>query len=60
MLAFSWDSLSLHRVGGSKVQVAGWCVYVSVLWLVKASLCAFYARLTVCLLERRRHDRFEI
>ncbi|KAG9255708.1 uncharacterized protein F5Z01DRAFT_554235 [Emericellopsis atlantica] len=34
------------RVGGSKVQVAGWCVYVSVIWFVKASLCTFYSRLT--------------
>lgn len=35
------------RVGGSKIQVAGWCVYVSVIWCIKASLCAFYSRLTV-------------
>lgn len=35
------------RVGGSKVQVAGWVVYTAVLWAIKASLCAFYARLTV-------------
>lgn len=35
------------RVGGSKIQVAGWCVYVSVIWSIKASLCAFYSRLTV-------------
>lgn len=37
------------RVGGSKIQVAGWCVYVSVIWSIKASLCAFYSRLTVSL-----------
>jgi hypothetical protein len=36
------------RVGGSKIQVAGWVMYASVLWLVKAALCAFYFRLTVC------------
>lgn len=35
------------RVGGSQIQVAGWCVYVSVIWSIKASLCAFYSRLTV-------------
>lgn len=39
------------RVGGSQIQVAGWCVYVSVIWSIKASLCAFYSRLTVCSLE---------
>jgi len=37
-----------RRVGGSKIQIAGWIVYASVLWLVKAALCAFYFRLTVC------------
>jgi hypothetical protein len=42
------DSDEYHwRVGGSKVQVAGWTVYMSVLWCIKASLCTFYARLTV-------------
>jgi hypothetical protein len=35
------------RVGGSKVQVGGWIMYTAVLWAVKASLCAFYSRLTV-------------
>ncbi|CAG9975525.1 unnamed protein product [Clonostachys byssicola] len=34
------------RVAGSKVQVAGWCMYISVLWGIKLSLCAFYSRLT--------------
>ncbi|CAG9946063.1 unnamed protein product [Clonostachys rosea f. rosea IK726] len=34
------------RVAGSKVQIAGWCMYASVLWTIKASLCAFYSRLT--------------
>ncbi|CAI6099809.1 unnamed protein product [Clonostachys chloroleuca] len=34
------------RVAGSKVQIAGWCMYASVLWAIKASLCAFYSRLT--------------
>lgn len=35
------------RVGGSKIQVAGWVMYASVLWVIKAALCAFYFRLTV-------------
>ncbi|KAJ4128122.1 hypothetical protein NW768_008406 [Fusarium equiseti] len=34
------------RVGGSKIQVAGWVMYASVLWVVKTALCAFYFRLT--------------
>lgn len=37
------------RVSGSKIQVAGWCVYVSVLWVIKAAVCAFYLRLMVSL-----------
>lgn len=36
-----------RRVNGAKIQIAGWSVYVTTLWLVKASLCAFYTRLTV-------------
>jgi hypothetical protein len=35
------------RVAGSKIQVAGWPMYASVLWAIKVSLCAFYSRLTV-------------
>ncbi|KAH6876734.1 hypothetical protein B0T10DRAFT_566700 [Thelonectria olida] len=34
------------KVGGSKNQVAGWTVYTTVLWTIKAALCAFYFRLT--------------
>ncbi|KAL2214402.1 hypothetical protein CC79DRAFT_1249002, partial [Sarocladium strictum] len=34
------------RVAGSKVQIAGWIMYAGVLWCIKASLCAFYSRLT--------------
>ncbi|KAJ3508682.1 hypothetical protein NM208_g15786 [Fusarium decemcellulare] len=34
------------RVGGSKIQVAGWAVYATVLWVIKSALCAFYFRLT--------------
>ncbi|KAL4731213.1 hypothetical protein ACLX1H_000175 [Fusarium chlamydosporum] len=37
------------RVGGSKIQVAGWVMYASVLWVIKAALCAFYFRLTPAL-----------
>ncbi|KAH7161786.1 hypothetical protein EDB81DRAFT_785532 [Dactylonectria macrodidyma] len=35
-----------HRVGGSKIQVAGWTMYATVLWMIKGALCAFYFRLT--------------
>lgn len=41
------DEEYIWRVSGSKVQVAGWCMYVTVLWVIKAALCAFYLRLTV-------------
>ncbi|WAO86049.1 Hypothetical protein NCS54_00330400 [Fusarium falciforme] len=34
------------RVGGSKIQVAGWAMYATVLWVIKSGLCAFYFRLT--------------
>jgi hypothetical protein len=42
-----------QRVSGSKVQIAGWIMYVTTLWLIKASLCAFYSRLTDRLPEYR-------
>lgn len=35
------------RIIGSKIQVGGWCLYSILLWLIKASLCSFYWRLTV-------------
>ncbi|KAL8388025.1 hypothetical protein RB595_009506 [Gaeumannomyces hyphopodioides] len=34
------------RVNGSKTQIAGWSTYTLLLWLLKASMCAFYLRLT--------------
>ncbi|KAH7000305.1 hypothetical protein EDB80DRAFT_723667 [Ilyonectria destructans] len=34
------------RVNGSKTQVAGWAVYVTLLWTLKAAMCTFYLRLT--------------
>lgn len=34
------------RVNGSKTQVAGWSTYTLLLWLLKASMCTFYLRLT--------------
>lgn len=39
------------RVAGSKIHICGWCTYVTVIWSIKVSLCAFYARLTVCRAE---------
>jgi hypothetical protein len=35
------------RVLGSKIQLAGWTVYGTMLWALKASLLVFYTRLTV-------------
>jgi len=37
-------------VNGSKTQVAGWSTYTLLLWVVKAAMCTFYLRLTVCAL----------
>lgn len=34
------------RVGGSKVQVAGWSLYTLLLWLLKTCMSIFYSRLT--------------
>lgn len=34
------------RVGGSKVQVAGWSLYTALLWLLKTCMAFFYSRLT--------------
>ncbi|KAH6951140.1 hypothetical protein BKA56DRAFT_505876 [Ilyonectria sp. MPI-CAGE-AT-0026] len=42
---YKWRHKS-SRVNGSKIQIAGWAVYASVLWLIKSSMCAFYIRLT--------------
>ncbi|KAK7398638.1 hypothetical protein QQX98_011998 [Neonectria punicea] len=36
----------LFRINGSKTQVTGWAVYVTLLWTLKAAMCAFYLRLT--------------
>jgi hypothetical protein len=37
---------NLYRVRGSQFQILGWCIYVTIVWTIKASLCAFYFRLT--------------
>ncbi|KAF9637966.1 putative short-chain dehydrogenase reductase sdr protein [Lasiodiplodia theobromae] len=34
------------RVGGSKTQLVSWSLYVLFLWMLKMSICLFYARLT--------------
>ncbi|KAJ5742812.1 uncharacterized protein N7511_011213 [Penicillium nucicola] len=41
------------RVGGSKVQVAGWSLYTLLLWLLKTCMAIFYARLTAGLINMR-------
>ncbi|KAJ5945957.1 hypothetical protein N7454_002796 [Penicillium verhagenii] len=46
--SLSPDSHEYHlRVGGSKVQVAGWSLYTLLLWLLKTCMAVFYSRLTV-------------
>lgn len=42
------------RVNGSKTQVAGWAVYITLLWTLKAAMCTFYLRLTEGLEYRSR------
>lgn len=45
--SLSPDSDEYHwRVGGSKVQVIGWSLYVTTLWLLKVCMSVFYSRLT--------------
>ncbi|CAI7594279.1 unnamed protein product [Penicillium glandicola] len=41
------------RVGGSKVQVAGWSLYTLLLWLLKTCMAVFYSRLTAGLVYMR-------
>ncbi|CAG8007398.1 unnamed protein product [Penicillium olsonii] len=41
------------RVGGSKVQVAGWSLYTLLLWLLKTCMAVFYSRLTAGLINMR-------
>ncbi|KFA77753.1 hypothetical protein S40288_00421 [Stachybotrys chartarum IBT 40288] len=36
----------LDRVNGSKFQIVAWCIYATIVWTIKASLCAFYFRMT--------------
>ncbi|KAK3323827.1 hypothetical protein B0T19DRAFT_443294 [Cercophora scortea] len=42
------------RVNGSKFQVAGWSTYTFLLWILKATMCTFFIRLTDGLDFRRR------
>ncbi|PHH61338.1 hypothetical protein CDD81_472 [Ophiocordyceps australis] len=45
--ALSPDSPEYHaRIIGSKIQLAGWSVYSTLLWVLKTSLLFFYMRLT--------------
>jgi hypothetical protein len=37
------------RVIGSKIQVAGWSVYSTLMMVLKFAMLFFYLRLTVCL-----------
>ncbi|OQE41946.1 hypothetical protein PENCOP_c004G06770 [Penicillium coprophilum] len=41
------------RVGGSKIQVAGWSLYTLLLWLLKTCMAVFYSRLTAGLVNMR-------
>ena len=39
--------IGIHRVVGSKIQVAGWVTYMTLINTLKLSMLAFYVRLTV-------------
>ncbi|KAJ5298156.1 uncharacterized protein N7443_006276 [Penicillium atrosanguineum] len=53
-MALSADSEGYRlRVGGSKVQVAGWSLYTLLLWLLKTCMAIFYSRLTAGLINMR-------
>ncbi|KAL1849545.1 hypothetical protein Plec18170_007453 [Paecilomyces lecythidis] len=39
------------RVGGSKIQVAGWSLYTTLLWVLKSCMAVFYSRLTSGLVD---------
>lgn len=41
------DADDVYRIIGSKVQVAGWTMYASLMWALKMSMLFFYTRLTV-------------
>ncbi|KAH7136238.1 hypothetical protein EDB81DRAFT_761931 [Dactylonectria macrodidyma] len=41
------------RVSGSKVQLVVWVMWLTIMWMIKASICAFYGRLTAGIGEYR-------
>ncbi|CEJ82394.1 hypothetical protein VHEMI02460 [[Torrubiella] hemipterigena] len=40
-------------VKGSKADIAGWCLYISLIWCLKACMLFFYQRLTLDTRQRR-------
>ncbi|PYH92407.1 hypothetical protein BO71DRAFT_442477, partial [Aspergillus ellipticus CBS 707.79] len=46
------------RVWGSKIQVIGWCIYATILWLIKFCVAIFYSRLTTGLNHLPTRVRF--
>ena len=43
------------RVVGSKLHLAGWCLFVSTLWCLKLCIAVYYTRLTYVLDHILRH-----
>ncbi|KAH7160494.1 hypothetical protein B0J13DRAFT_434178 [Dactylonectria estremocensis] len=39
------------RVSGSKVQLVIWVMWLTIMWMIKASICVFYGRLTAGIRE---------
>ena len=48
------------RIGGSKIQIVGWSLYVAGLWVVKFCLAIFYSRLTCVSSTGHRRRRRKI
>lgn len=40
------DAQKVDVIKGSKANVAGWCLYISLIWCLKSCMLFFYARLT--------------
>lgn len=40
------DAQKSAIVKGSKADIAGWCVYITLVWCLKACMLFFYRRLT--------------
>lgn len=47
------DAQKSAIVKGSKADIAGWCVYITLVWCLKACMLFFYRRLTLATRQKR-------